>query len=986
MLVLGMNMALVGLVQAKRATVTIYGSANGGTAQASPITVQPGTSVQFTARFSTGNCPRLGGNRNTWYDRYIVRSNVIPTFYQPDYYYPSGSPGPCASGQSSNVFSYIFNQIGTYTVTYELWKAYCNGNNCTSKRRVMRATFTVYVSNFTITMKGQVTGTSSWAPNTITVSKGTSMVINAFFSGTCPTLPQGDNGWWDTFIVPPGVSTNLGGSGSYPLSYPPGTQGPCQQGSATAPLTYTFNNLGTYTIQYQLWAAQCGNLNCTRDVQLGSASYVVKVVETTPVQALQITASLQASTCVPDTVTVTALDAQGNPVATTGTLSLVTGSGHGNWTLLSGNGAFTPGTADSGTATYQYAAGDNGTAQFALADVHADNLLINGTLVTAQPPRTIVGQSGTIQFRDNAFVFIQTAPPVDGVGVVVAGRPGAFRVDMIRRDPTTGSCGPAPGYNVTAVKAWIQRTASDPGGIAPKVSGVTLGVAAPATNNLPIAFANGVATFSLATADVGQYSIDFKDNSSGFAKNTNGAPRPIIGSSNILTVRPFALAFSAIQAGGTANPGGTTPAAAVFTAAGRPFSVTLEAIRWQSGDPANGVPTGPVSAAGRAVTPNFASVTGLSAVAPFAPAQGTLGILAGGNIAQSLWNAGSATNTKMSYSEVGSVSLKTTVTNYLGSANAVVGGLSTAVGRFIPDHFTVSLNTPQFATACTSSNPGFTYLGQAFLYKIRPVATLTAENVQNAITKNYRNFTAQGGGNWFRLTNSSLPATAYTDTGHPLDITGLTLNGANPLIANPSPGVATLTFSAGAGLTYSRPAPPAPPIAPFNASPTLSQQIVDLDGVKSTPNPLLFSAIPFSAGPSMRYGRIRLKNAYGSELLALPIPMQAQYYQDSSNGFVTNTADACTSGISVSLANFQGGLTAGSTQATLSQPSTAGVFNLSLSAPGAGHTGSVKVTAQVPSWLQYNWSNSNTLQDPQALAVFGLYEGSPYEIFFREIY
>ncbi len=831
----------------------------------------------------------------------------------------------------------------------------------------------------TITMKGQIPpGSSQWIPQQITVLPGTSMVINAFYSGTCPSLPPGDNTWWDTFISPNGVNP----SGSFPLSY--GTQGPCQQGSASYPLTYTFNNLGTYRVKYQLWTGYCSWSwwNC-RDSRIGSATYVVYVVNA--VQTLQISASLSASTCVPDPVTVSML-AGGRSVATPGTLNLATSSGHGNWTLVSGNGAFTPGPADSGTATYQYAAADNGVVQLALSDVHADNLVVNGTLAIAHPPQTVVGQSGIIRFRDNAFVFTQTAPPGDGAGVVVAGRPGAFQVDMIRRDPTTGSCGPAPGYGVTAVKAWIQRTASDPGGIAPTISSVTLGNVAPATNNLPLAFTNGVANFTLATTDVGQYSIDFEDNTSGFAQNTNGSSRPIIGSSNVLTVRPFALVFRAIQAGGTANPGGTTPAAAVFTAAGRAFSVTLDAVRWQSGDPANGVPTGPVSAAGRSTTPHFAWSTALSAVPPFTPSQGTLGTLAGGNVAQTAWAGGGATDSQVTYSEVGSMSLKATAANYLGSANAIVGGLSTPVGRFIPDHFAVSLNAPQFATACISSNPGFTYLGQPFLYQTKPVVTLTAENVQNGITKNYNNFTAQGGGDWFRLVNSSLPATLYTDAGaHPIDTAGLTANGANPVIANPSPGMATLSFSAGAGLDYTRPVPPATPEVPFNAAPTLSQQVVDLDGVKSTPNPVVFSAIPFSGGASIRYGRIRLKNAYGSELLALPVPMQAQYYQNAGNGFVTHTADACTTKITVSLTNYQGGLTAGATQPTLTQPPTAGVFNLSLSAPGAGITGSVIVTAKVPSWLQYDWKSS-ALANPAALAVFGLYEGSPYQIFLQEIY
>ncbi len=975
------------------ATITMTGTW-GNNSGANKITVPLGAQVTVSAIYSSGTCPTLLKGDNGWWDNFISPGAVSPSG-SASLAYPKGTTGPCQQGYASYPPTYTFNNTGTYVIQYQLWTAKrCNkASSCTPDVEVMTAFLTVCVGScIQAKIFGLINGQKYYTnPLTVTVGTKVSFGVDYPVPTSCPTLPAYANAWYNEFDLPGGSTVS---------QWFPGGQGPCQTGSAAPQPAYTFTKTGTFTIDYLMGdgvnygGSSCdpntfpGYFYCTLYDYYVGLEYVVQVVKAVPVQSLQITASLNASTCVPDTVTVTALDPQGNPVATTGTLNLATTSGHGNWTLVSGNGTFTPGPADSGTATYQYAAADNGTAQFALADVHADNLTINGTLVTANPPRTIVGQSGTVQFRDNAFVFTQTTPPADGAGVVVAGRAGAFRAEMIRRDPTSGNCGPAPGYDVNSVKAWIQRSANDPGGNAPTISGVALGNAAPAANNLPIAFSNGVANFSLATTDVGQYSIDFEDNTSGFAQNTNGSARPIIGSSNVLTVRPFALAFSAIQAGATANPGGTTPTSAVFTVAGRSFSATLEAVLWQSGDPANGIPTGPVNAAGRSVTPHFAWATALSAVVPFTPAQGTLGALTGGSLAQSDWSGGAATATQASYSEVGSVTLQAAAKNYLGSVNAIVGGSSTPVGRFIPDHFAVSLNTPQFATACTSSTPGFTYLGQPFFYQTKPVATLTAENVQGGITKNYYNFTRQGGADWFRL--KSLPATVYTDAGgHPIDTAGLTANGANPVIANPSPGVATLNFSAGAGLDYTRPAPPATPEAPFNASPTLSQQVVDLDGVKSTPDPVTFSAILFSGGASLRYGRIRLQNAYGSELLALPVPMQAQYYLDADNGFVTNTADSCTTGITLSLSNYQGGLSAGETQASLAQPPTAGIFKLSLSPPGAGNTGSVSVTAKVPSWLQYDWkSNQGTaaLINPTALAAFGLYEGSPYQIFLQEIY
>ena len=45
--------------------------------------------------------------------------------------------------------------------------------------------------------------------------------------------------------------------------------------------------------------------------------------------------------------------------------------------------------------------------------------------------------------------------------------------------------------------------------------------------------------------------------------------------------------------------------------------------------------------------------------------------------------------------------------------------------------------------------------------------------------------------------------------------------------------------------------------------------------------------------PRIRFGRLKLTNAHGSELLNLPVPVETQYWNGAV--FVTNTADSCTS-------------------------------------------------------------------------------------------
>jgi MSHA biogenesis protein MshQ len=44
----------------------------------------------------------------------------------------------------------------------------------------------------------------------------------------------------------------------------------------------------------------------------------------------------------------------------------------------------------------------------------------------------------------------------------------------------------------------------------------------------------------------------------------------------------------------------------------------------------------------------------------------------------------------------------------------------------------------------------------------------------------------------------------------------------------------------------------------------------------------------------IRSGRVRVLNAYGSELLDLPMTMRAEYWLNATNGWQINTADSCT--------------------------------------------------------------------------------------------
>lgn len=854
--------------------------------------------------------------------------------------------------------------------------------------------------------------------------------------------PQDPPNEWTQQTLPTYFTNDSYAFNNPPFPPPPGIDGfdlsnfgknpnmtPCT--SPTSPVTYTMPTTpGTYTVWYgysqydnveeicsQVFFGVCfgplyyyydyGPKDDSRLLTSTATSYTVIVSNTGGLAGFAVSpATTSASTCLPDDITVTALDAAGNTLTTYGgTITLTTSSGHGNWSLVRGQGTFTPGPPDSGTATYSFSPLDQGQAVFALSDVHADDLTATATDTVS----AISGTSPTIDYRNNVFVLTPENPPADGPGVVVAGRPETFQVEMVDYDAATGSCGPAPGYDATQVKGWITRTAEDPGAAAPTANGVALPNAPPPTNNLPLAFTNGVATFTLGTTNVGQWSLDLEDDTSGYALNLQDQARTITGSSAVLTVRPFGLAWSNVTAGKTANPGGTTPTSGIFTSAGSPFSATLTAVLWTQGDPADGVPDGPIDAATHPAATAYAWTTDLSSTAPYTPSAGVLGTLSGGPLATGSFRNGASTATNLAYSEVGSFTLSAQATDYLDAQNygasPLIEGTSSPVGRFTPYAFTVSVNQPTFDPGCGTS---LTYLGEPMNYQTAPVVTITAVNAQGATTLDYSDYGT--GEDWWKLGEID---PVYTDPNAPANL-GVTVDASAASFTpgtetNTAPGSVTVTFAG--PLAYTMPdngTKPAPDVSPFDSDIHVSFPVTDADGVSYPHNPFTFT-IGFPAGDSseIEQGRLYLGDAYGSELLDLNPVMETEVYLGSSEGWVQSTDDSCTSGVSLALSNPDpsqdltpadtcvwetganlSGLSCGSGKSgeDFTEPPAAGNFNLWFKAPGV--PGVLTLTAKtLPSWLEYDWSGTGQDNQPPTVSLnFGLYAGNPHLIYLRVVH
>ncbi|HUD25058.1 MAG TPA: DUF6701 domain-containing protein [Burkholderiaceae bacterium] len=405
----------------------------------------------------------------------------------------------------------------------------------------------------------------------------------------------------------------------------------------------------------------------------------------------------------------------------------------------------------------------------------------------------------------------------------------------------------------------------------------------------------------------------------------------------------------------------------------------------------------------------------------------------GGSFAAAASGSGTSTGSAFTYSEVGNFTLGvdavfdsgftsidpagTDCTNDF--SNSLVGGkygcsfgntgAAGPFGRFTPDHFDVSMNTPAFGTACS----GFTYVGQNFSYTTVPVLTLTARNsaaLGNATTHNY--IGPNDGSSWWKITAASLTGKAYSQLPASPALTA-SPSSPDPVIAPGGNGTGTLTFNSGTGFSFSR----GSPVASFNAELALAINVIDADGIAYAGNPAQFGAasagsgIAFNSSKNMLFGELAVGSGAGLTSQIVQIPVKANIWNGS--GWVTNTADTCTGPVlaqaSIVVGNQVQKPGTGGTFSTsvLASPSLASTWSqgsgyISLSPPNVGGTAQVAInlgsgatdtscagwsvtsTGAALPWLRGPWCGSGYTNDPSSLAIFGLASSTTPFVFLRE--
>ena len=636
-------------------------------------------------------------------------------------------------------------------------------------------------------------------------------------------------------------------------------------------------------------------------------------------------------------------------------------------------------TVDTGTGT-------SGTEGLNLVDddtiVNASNAPLGGT---GAGNGNFTGQTYTIVLNTAGFVFTSSAC-TDGVAFGTAGQctlmswsPQVAGIDVTGIYITNVNSSGVPTRLHPAQPRTLNLdfglSCHDPVSNAGMQATFTDAITPANTVTLPLCQSNGAqptiwsatlpVTFPGGVPSAGPYTFNYPDVGSVEFWAQDSAATTSLGTSNAFVVAPDHFGISGV----TAAP----------IKAGNNFSATVTAY--------NGLATPTATANfGQETSPESATLTftkcqptGASAVN--GAFSGTAGAFA----------AGSATAANLNWSEVGNGDLTATLTsgNYLSSGLSATGNTGTGgvvcngggagnVGAFVPDHFdtTVSLTAgvpmpcPSGLTCPTLYN-GFVYSGQTFTVNIY------ARNAAGAVTQNYDG-TANTTPNFAKaVTLSAWDALGSTTTQNPPSGSDILGNNAVPAASFAS-GTTTLGT-------------PATPAYTFNTTPTAPTDIylraTDTDGVTSLRSPAASSG---EDGVKVVSGRIKISNAYGSELLPLPIAVTAQYYDGA--GYVTSNTDsisnfssAATPAGNVSFSNCQA-LRSGGVALSYCPPATAptpasvtfnsGTGSFTLSAPGSSNTGSVDMSITGISYLP-----STT-----ARATFGVYSNNSNIIYMREVY
>ncbi len=699
--------------------------------------------------------------------------------------------------------------------------------------------------------------------------------------------------------------------------------------------------------------------------------------------ALELSTDATALTCEVHEVSLKALVDEALDESYDGSVTLSTSSGVGEWSQVSGNGSLS--ASSGGVVTYSFDSSDAGSVTLGLFHPQEGSV-------------TLSASDGSLTADDVAVTFYSYALSGNLSSEVSgsddnphwANQSISLTLTAMGKDSDGEGCAAIANYQGDkSLRFWSTYNKPDSGTTQLVVTGsdsvdYSVGTSQSDLTKVPVTFSEGSATVSLNYPDAGRIGVHFWDKDGTILDDESYT---LLGdvSADILPAG-FVWRNFLNEDEEAVNSNGN------FAKAGTPFSGWLVPVM------ANCTPSPGTTVLTGCNTRNF--VVGSNALAvdaelssPSTAEGGVLGTFTAGDYdSANAQSEGAVPVTDNYWYEVGTLQLTGLVSTYLGHhLSDYSSSANSTLGLFYPDHF--ELAGVSLDAACSSGN--FTYIGQN---EMGLNWTLIAQAADNTLTQNYDAdlfMVAVVDNNW-RFSSSSAVTNfdagfSVEDTDADWDAGVFTQSNLLSGVAKPLQPQAPVTDGV-IGLYY------AYEDATIASSSSYSCASDDDDEVYCN----------LGTAPALRHGRLKLNNAYGSELSGIAASAYLQYYDGSR--YLTNSLDSCSS-VSSSQLLFSPQATAdetlavvgygtttpslGSSDASLSSLSaTQGLLWTYYTSPGVGNTGSISYWMDLEdqlSWLRDDWDGSGAYDssDDEAVAAeisFGLYRQSERVIFRKNLY
>ncbi|MDO6686855.1 MULTISPECIES: DUF6701 domain-containing protein [unclassified Agarivorans] len=707
------------------------------------------------------------------------------------------------------------------------------------------------------------------------------------------------------------------------------------------------------------------------------------------VPGLKISAQEFGLTCDIHEVTIQAtLDGQVDQ-SFVGTVNLSTSSNKGTWSKGNGLGNLVP-ENNNGKASYGFTAADLGEVSLGL--FHPLEGPVTITVVDGT-----VGDSTLVTF--NAYGFEEKLVGAWGENPHKANTEFKLQLTVVGKDPDGTECRPIANYEGQKnLRFWTDYTlpASGTRQLAVKNQSTNNYVDVSTTQALRTAvainFVDGLAEIDLRYPDVGRLGINFWDEEGSVV---DGNTTTLLGSASAELIPDrfeWALIENEVNETNPSSSNDTVP----FARAGTPFK------SWLAARIANCTPSSVTDSSCDAA--NFIADTdklGLKADLA-SPDSGVLGTFNDGVIVSQI--AGIVVVDENEYHEVGSINYSGWISEYLNytfvypddtDLNTVidydVSVANTEVGMFYPHHF--ELSSAVLGAACTLGD--FSYIGQK---EQKVTWILQAESANGSITENYTDSIYLVNTDFSRWQfNSSSSILGFDDGLEIDDVTAIW-----------SQGIFAQTDEVMAGLL--KPVAAQAPVTDgklrlfynlyFDDATLLSADIVsdpDAGGFDCGIDSDEGSYCDLGTVPELRHGRIKLNNGFGSELQAIAVTGDLQYFDGTQ--YIRNTEDAC-SNLNLAPLDFSPKTDAtnatvggGTSTVSLRSPGIAnqGVIWVDFTAPGEGNTGSVDYWFNLDTnlnWLREDWNGNGSFENADDAAgagqvTFGIFRQSDRVIYRR---